>query len=212
MKPSASTENRSNARRAGHSAFTVPEYLVTMAVTVIVVGMVLQGYILGARMHVLASTKLNASDQARHVLAEVTHNIRTATSFKIGTGSLSAFSATGVNEQRKGNAIEIYPTSDTNFFIRYFLDTTDNSLKRFTNGSTTVSVLASCLTNRVVFTAEDPWGNVTTNERPAEIVGVMLQFDQPLHLGNAAATNKLATDFYQVRAKVNKRTSMGYQN
>ena len=68
------------------------------------------------------------------------------------------------------------------------------------------------MTNLIIFTAEDPWGNVTTNERPAEIVGVLLQFNQPLYLGNAAATNKVATDFYQVRAKVNKRTSMGYQN
>ena len=207
--------------RLGEWAFTVPEYLITIVIVAIVSGAMLEGYLFAARMHVMASAKLNASDQARVVLGQFAHDVRTATSFKIGTGSLSGFKATDVNELIKGNAIQIYPTSATNMFVRYFLesDTTNvNSyltLKRCTYDASAAVELAFCLTNAVAFTAEDPWGNILTNDQPSKVVGVLLQFNQALFGPTGPTTanaSQTLSDFYQLRAKINKRTSIGYQN
>lgn len=184
------------------AGFTLPEYLITIAIVAVVSGAMLTAYIFGARMHVLASAKLNASDQARVVVGELAHAVRTANAFKIGEGTLTSFNAISPNELRKGSAIVIYPSSDTNAFVRYYLE--NGTLKRTTNDAT-ATPLARWLTNTVVFTAEDPWGNVTSNERPFEVVGLLLQFNQTN--GGTAAS-----DFFQLQAKINKRTPMGYQN
>jgi hypothetical protein len=213
-------EPRPNRRkgdvRGNRSGFTVPEYLVTIVLAAVVAGMLLQGYLYGARMHVIARAKLTAGDQARRVVADFTHDIRTATSFEIGSMSSTNFVPVSVGQARSGNAIEIYATSETNSFVRYYLEASGDryNLRRLTVSSNKVlraDVLANALTNMIVFTAEDPWGNVTTNERPSEIVGVNLSFSQKLFFGSGTNDAKSFIDSYQLKAKVNKRTTMGYQ-
>jgi hypothetical protein len=191
-------------------AFTIPEYLVTVAIGTIIMGVMLGAYLFGARMHALASVKLGTSEEARMAVQQITHDVRTASSFKIGTGSLTSFTATGPNQRRQGNAIQIYKTTDTNFYTRYFLDS-DNCLKRITNDTTAAYVLASSLTNAVVFKAEDPWGNVTTNERPSEIVGLTMQFSRRVFQGKTTNRVDAYNDYFQLSAKINKRVAVGYQ-
>jgi len=199
-----------SSRAKAELAFTLPEYLVTVAIGAIVMGVMLGAYLFGARMQTLASVKLSTSEEGRTAVEQITHDIRTASSFKIGTGNLTAFKATGVNERRQGNAIQIYKTTDTNSYTRYFLDS-DNCLKRMTNDATEAILVASSLTNAVVFKAEDPWGNVTTNERPAELVGLTLQFSRPVFRGKTTNRVDSYNDYFQLSAKINKRVSVGYQ-
>jgi len=51
--------------------------------------------------------------------------IREAKILRIGSGNLTGFNEVGVNTQQIGSAIQIYPTLNTNTFVRYYWDSAD---------------------------------------------------------------------------------------
>src|SRR6267143_675020 len=191
--------------RASRRGFTLPEFSIAIALFVLVSGGMLAAWLYGARMHALAYAKLTASDQGRALIARFTHDVRTATEIRIGNGDLLSFATTPQYAPRAGGAVQIFPTSDTNNYILYYLDGASQCLKWATNGATQGTLLADSLTNSVIFTAEDPWGNVTTNEPMSEIFGMTLQFSHPIFLGGNGQPDY--KDYFQLTAKANKRTS-----
>jgi hypothetical protein len=111
----------------------------------------------------------------------------------------------GVDSLQKGSAIQVYPTSNTNSYVRYFWDAADKKLKRTTNGATYVSVVANSISNQLVFTSEDYTGMILTNNENNRVIGLTLQFYQLQYPAVAIGPGSYY-DFYQLSTKITRRT------
>jgi hypothetical protein len=182
---------------------TIPEIVITGTLGIMVMGGILTLQLVGTRMFQITKTKLGGNDDARQAIGKLVADVRSAKMVKVGTGSLSTFSECGVNQQQIGNAIQVYPTSNTNNFVRYFKNT-DNRLHRTTNGAASDLILANFVTNSLVFTAENYKGQVLTNNENNRVIALTLQFYQIQYPVVRIGTNELY-DFYQVRTKITRR-------
>jgi hypothetical protein len=189
----------------GMAAFTLPEFMVTMVIFIFVIGGVIASHIYGLKMFQLSRSKLGASDEARRAVGLLTEEIRTAKTIKIGTGNLGSFVGIAAGSAQRGNSIQIYPTSATNAFVRYFWDGSDRRLKRTTNGLNYASVVANAVSNTVVFAAEDHLGNTLTNNQNNRVIGLTLQFYQLQYPAVAIGAGGLY-DFYQLRTRITRRS------
>ena len=129
--------------------------MVTMAILMVVLAGVLTSHLFGLRMFEITKAKLGASDQARMAIQRLIDEIRSAKTVRIGNGDLSSFSEIPDGSLQQGTAIQICATTNTNYFVRYFFDSNDRSLKRATNGAYTVMAVAQFITNTVIFTSEN---------------------------------------------------------
>ena len=191
-------------RRLFSLAFTLTEMMVTMAILFLFISGLLYAQLFGVRMFEITKAKLGASDDARQAISLLISEIRTAKIVKVGTGSLSTFAPVPTNTTQVGNSLQVYATTNTNSFIRYFWDSSDSKLKRTTNGSTTVNVIAHFITNSLIFKAEDFRGNIMTNDQNNRVIGMDMQFFQiefPIYL--IGPSNYF--DFYELRNKVTRR-------
>ena len=193
---------------AGRRAFTLVEILVTMVTTVLVVGGAMAAYAYGLRTVQYVNPKLGSSDEARKAISLLTDEIRAARSIKIGSGTISTFTEAGPFALQQGNAIQVFPTVNTNAYIRYFWDSSDERLKRTTNGSTATLVIANWVSNRTdqtIFKAEDHMGRVMSNSANNRVISMELNFYQiqyprtPVGPGNYY-------DYYKLSAKFTRRT------
>jgi hypothetical protein len=174
-------------------------------------GLVLTGQIAcqlyGLRMFQVTTPKLGAGDEARLAVSELIDDLRSAKLIRIGTGSLTSFTEIPVNQAQRGNAIQVYPSLSTNYFLRYFLDANDQKLKRTTNGSSATLILANSVTNTYVFTSEDFAGNVLTNNHNNRIIGLKLEFYQIQYPKMAVGAGQYY-DYYQLHTRITRRTIM----
>jgi type II secretory pathway pseudopilin PulG len=196
-----------SADHARHSrgAFTLVEVLITMATLVMVLGGAMATYLYGLKMVQFLQPKLNASDNARKAVAQLTDDIRCAYSVDVGFRTNSAFVKLPSFSYHQGDALRVYPSINTNQFVVYFLDPADKRLKRVANNSTFATVMASGVTNALPFTAEDFRGRVLTNDVGTFVVGVTVQFNQ-LHPSSISIGPGSYYDSYQLRSKVTKRS------
>jgi type II secretory pathway pseudopilin PulG len=185
-------------------AFTLTELMVTMSILMMVLAGVLMAHLFGVRLFQITKAKLGANQEARQAISMLMDEIRSGKLVKVGSGSLASFTEVGMNSIQQGSAVQIYPTGDTNTFIRYFWDARDQQLKRTTNGSSAVSIVANSITNALVFTAEDCNGTTLTNNQNNRVIGLTLQFYQiqyPIVLIGPGQYY----DFYQLRTKITRR-------
>jgi len=133
------------------------------------------------------------------------HEIRSGKLVKIGSGTLTNFTEVPVDTAQRGSAVQIYPTASTNQFVRYFWDEDSQKLKRTTNGSSSVSIVANSITNNIVFSAEDAVGNVLTNNDNNRVIALTLQFYQIQYPIIKIGPGEYY-DFYQLRTKITRRT------
>jgi len=196
VNPSSSLWAGSPPRRR---AFTLTELLVAGSVFLLVVGGVVLGNSFGMRMVGITQPKLVAAGRLRSVVNQLYTDINSAKFVRVGNGGLSSFTAIGFGSPKQGNAIQIYPTSDTNSFIRYYLDTADKMLKRMNSGATNANAVAAAISNSNVFTGEDFAGNILTNNRPNMAIGVRLQYYEL----DGPATPVGATNYYKSYALTN---------
>ncbi len=194
--------NRLRLRRT--LAFTLPEALIAMSLFLVVMGGVVFSHIYGMRLFQLSRSKLGASDEARRAISKLVEEIRSAKIIRIGSGGLTNFATCGITDTQSGNAIQVYPTTNTTSFVRYYWDSVDNRLKRTTNGVSAVYVVANAISNQVVFTAENHLGQVLTNNNNNRVIGLTLQFYQlqypTINIGPGGLY-----DFYQLRTRITRR-------
>ena len=202
MKTFSLSPARSTRRRAG---FTLVEMLITVVTVVMIVGAIMSAYIYGMKMLQFTKPKLGASDEARQAISLLTDEIRSSRVVKIGSGSVSSFTEVSPFTAQLGSALQLYPSTNYNQFIRYFWDSTDQKLKRTTNGMTSTYVVANSVSNELVFRAEDHLGNLLSNNFNNRVIAMDLRFYQiqypitPVGPGNYS-------DFYQLRCKFTRRT------
>lgn len=156
---------------------TLIEAITTSAIAIIGVTAVISSHLLGLRMYNISATKLGASAGARAALNGVRTDIRSAKVLYVGNGGEFTFTRIAQGQPQIGNAVQIFPTVSTNDWIRYFLDTSGQTLYRVVSTGTTLPV-ASYITNKVIFQAESHSGVVLTNDTNHRVVRMLLEFYQ----------------------------------
>lgn len=184
-------------------AFTLPELTITVMVSMIVMAGLLAAYLFGLRLFEFTKPKLSASDNARNTIGRIVGELRSADRIQLGQGSLSTFTEIPDGERQEGNAIKVYSSTNDTFII-YYHDAADLKLKRATNGAVKAEVMATSVSNRVVFTSEDFAGNVLTNNSGNRVIGLNLEFYQ-IEYPIVQIGPDGFYDSYQVRTKVTKR-------
>ena len=195
--------NPSSRRRCG--AFTLVELLITIVTATVIMGGALAAYIYGLKMLQFTQPKLHASDDARKMVSLLTEDIRSAFEVSVGNRTNNMFVEVPPFTQKLGNALRIYPSTNTNQFVIYFLDTNDKTLKRTTNNATYTTAIATAVSNEIVFAEEDFRGNILTNDVDNHVIDFTLQFYQLQYPKTAVGPGNYY-DWYQLRTKVTKRT------
>ncbi|MGA2656256.1 MAG: hypothetical protein ABSH34_01935 [Verrucomicrobiota bacterium] len=160
------------------AAFTLVEMTTTIAVFALLVAATVSLQLIASHFYVIARTTLAATDYSRKALNQVRDEIRSAKLLYVGNGNALSFSLLAANAPRMGNALMICPTTDTNTFAYYFLDTNSCCLNRMTGGNSTVEAISHYITNALVFRAQDFQGNVLTNDLNNQAIQITLQFYQ----------------------------------
>jgi hypothetical protein len=205
MKISLPEGHGLRAKRQQTLAFTLSEMMISMTILTMVLAGVLTSHLFGVKMLEITKAKLGASDEARRAISKLVSEIRSAKSILVGTGNTSSFTEAVDGSLQQGTAIQIYASTNTNYYVRYFWDSSDKQLKRSANGSSATSVVAQSLTNSLLFTSEDFAGSVITDNQNNRVIGVTLEFYQiqyPIILvgpGNYY-------DFYRLRTRITRRT------
>ena len=190
-----------------NAAFTLAEIMVSMAILLIVIAIALSCQMYGLRMFEFVKPKLSANEDARRAVGRLVQEVRCANLIRLGNGSFTNFAEIAANLPQSGNAIQVYPTSDTNAFVRYYRDAADQKLKAMTNGAAAPIVLAQAISNQVVFTSEDFTGRVLTNNQNNRVIGLNLEFYQIQYPKTAVGPGNFY-DYYQLRTKITRRTLM----
>lgn len=194
---------RSLAARAPRG-FTIPEIMITMTIVLLILAAVIASHLLGLRMFEMTKAKLGASDDARKAISSMITEIRSAKFVRVGQGDLSAFTEIGVDTPKVGSAIQVYPSNDTNAWIRYFWDASDQKIKRASSGMTTATVVASAVSNQMVFSAEDYSGQPLTNNAQDYVIGLNLQFYQ-LQYPTVSIGPGNYYDYYRLQTRITPR-------
>jgi hypothetical protein len=187
------------------SAFTLAEILTATGLfSLVVIGLV-YSQLFGMRAFNITSTRVSASDNARKVLNRVRDDVRSGKLLYVGSGSSTGFTHVALNSPHQGNALQIYPTTSTNIFIRYYLDTATQTLRRTASGTGQVQVLAPFLTNQIAFIAEDFRGRTLTNDQNNRVIKMVLDFYQwefPVAQVGAGAFY----ESYHLQTRITRRT------
>ena len=193
-----------NFRTKTERAFTFTETMVTMTVLLMVLAGAIGMHVFGLRLFQITQSKLGANQEARRALAKLLDEVRSGKLVRIGSGNLTNFTEVSPASNQIGSAIEIYPTTSTNNFIRYFWDAVDQRLKRTTNGASAVSIVANSITNQAIFSSEDFRGNILTNNENNRVIGLTLQFYQIQYPIVMIGPGQYY-EFYQIVSKITRR-------
>lgn len=178
--------------------------MVTMAVFTILMAGLMASHLMGLRMRKATDTKLSATANARRALNDIRNEVRTAKMLSVGTGSQSAFTGVPALSQQVGNALQIYATTNSNNFVRYYMDASEEALMRVSSSDSTPRVIAGNITNQLVFAAEDFKGNVLTNNQNNRVIRMMLEFYQKEYT-LAKGPDRGVYDYYRVQTRITRR-------
>ena len=198
------TLSNASAARRSLLAVTLIELMVTMTLTTFVVGGVVYSHIMGGRLMQFAAAKLGASDSARKALGKLQDEVRAATTIQIGNGTAAGFTAISNGTAMQGRAIQIYPTTNNNWWIRYFYLTNVSELRRITSSNATPQLIASYVTNAVIFSKEDYLGNTLSADTGNSTVNVRLQFYQLNYPMTKVGTNNYY-EYFQLQTRITRR-------
>lgn len=193
--------HHSPRRQAG---WTLAETTITASLLMLIMAGMLGVHIGGLRMYEITRAKLGASDDARRALNLLITEVKEAKTVRIGSGGLGGFTEVSPNAPQIGSAIQIYATTNTNTFVRYFWNSTSRQLERTTNGSSSATVVAHAITNSLVFRAENAQGVLLTNNQNNRVISLQLQFNQLINPAVQIGPGQLF-DSYQIRSKITRR-------
>jgi type II secretory pathway pseudopilin PulG len=175
MKPRA-TSSPGHAVRRANGGFTLPEALIATTVFALLVLGIVSANLFGLRWYQIGQTKLVATDSAREVIGKMTDELRNCNNAVVGNVTNGSFLAHVSGEVQTGNGLMIYATTNTNSYVLYFLNPTNQTFVRYTTDSQTNRVVAQLVTNTVVFQAQDYLGHALTNNQNNHVIRCVLQF------------------------------------
>lgn len=184
-------------------ALTLIELMIAMSLTILVVGGVVYSHLMGGRLMQLTAAKLGASDSSRKAFGRLQDEIRAATTIQIGNGTASNFTAISNGTAMQGRAIQIYPTTN-NWWVRYFYLTNSSEVRRVTSSNATPQLVASYVTNAILFSKEDYLGNTLSADTGNSTVNVRLQFYQLNYPMTLVGTNQYY-EYFQLQTRITRR-------
>src|ERR1039457_7664229 len=135
MKLFKNIQNR--ARRRNVRGFTLAEMVITVGVFLFIfTGVMVAVQIFGLRIYTLAATKLVATAGGRQAMNQIRDQIRGGKMVYVGNCSSpinSSFALIGTTNAQQGNALIIYPSTNTTWYSIYYLDFNPNPLIPYTN-------------------------------------------------------------------------------
>ena len=202
------------------SAFTLAEMMIASAIyLVVLVGVIVAIQIFAMRVYTLAATKLTATQGGRKALNQIRDDIREAKTLQVGSCTNNfgySFKAVAGTNGAVGNALQVFFTTNVGVpYTTYYLQTniangqSSNNLMAYkvTSASSNLSVLTTYITNSIIFTAEDCYGNTVSNYlKNNQVFTVNFQYYQweyPIAVIGGVGLN--AYDYYQLRTKVCRR-------
>ena len=233
MKPSSNSLVR--RVRTVTRGFTLVEMVVATTVFTIVILATVAMQIYAMRVYTLAATKMIATADARVAMNDVRDRVRQARIVYVGNylvngDTAPVFNSVASGSAQEGNALMIYPTAATNSFALIYLQSADGTttnlstqdsngnvintnsliLVLYTNSASSVStltnIIASYITNQIVFDAENFEGTVLTNNQNNYLVHMTLDFSQYEYPIAMIGTNKFnAYDYYQLNTVMTRR-------
>jgi len=193
------SRNPASSKRRGRRGYTLTNLMVSMAIFLTALTALITTHLFGLRMFEINKMKLGASQEIPHVVNPVAADMKEARMVRVGSGTLSTFTEAAANSLQQGNAVQIYNSTDTNAFVRYYVDSADATLRRrAADGS--VTVITPSVTNSVVFTVEDMAGQVLSNRAVRSVVGMNLQFSAVENSGDKVGATRYAQGF-RIQAK-----------
>lgn len=189
-------------RRLSLRAATLIELQMGIAILVLVIGAACGSHVFGLRMFYQTRMSLEATDESRKVLGNLREEIRGCTMVQVGTGSHTAFKEIPDDTKQIGNALQIFPGTNTNSYIIYYRHT-DETMRKWSTASGRLETLAHNVTNVAVFKATDYGGIVLTNNENNRVVEIALKFLQ--QRGQNAAHRGGLHNYYQVETKATRR-------
>lgn len=190
--------------RDPRAAFTITEMMIAAGLfSIVVVGTILS-HVTGLKLCTITQTKLKATHTARAAVNRAREDIRSATLIEVGNYIGTNFIYISSTNLRIGNAIQIHPTSNTNIWIRYYVDLSDQTLKRVANNPASFETVANYITNKFPFAAEDYTGRVLNNDQNNRVIRMTLEFYQWEFASlNQGGSNSF--DYYRIQTKVARR-------
>jgi len=197
------TGNSSSPARR-QRATTLVELLITASLMVVVLGGVVYSHLMGGKLMQFAAAKLGASDSAREAFGKLQDEIRAATTIQVGDGTASIFVPATNGAALQGRAVQIFPTTNQSWWIRYYYQTNTGELRRVTSSNATPQVIASFVTNAVIFAKEDYLGNTLTADAGNSAINVRLQFYQLTYPVTKVGTNNYY-EYFQLQSRITRR-------
>jgi len=195
---------RASALGSNTRAFTLVEIMVVSALFFLLLAGLIGAQMFGLRLNLISQTKLSATASARNALSRVRDEVRSGKILYVGNGNASSFTHIADDVPRLGNALMICASTNTNNYVLYFRDPADSCLKRITNGSPRVEMLASYITNQYVFQAEDYRGLALTNDQNNRVIRMTLQFYQWEYPVARVGSGGMY-DYYQLQTRITRR-------
>jgi hypothetical protein len=167
---------------AGEQGFTLAEVMIALTIFLLMIIGIISANLFGLSMFQMNQTKLNATRWSRETIEYMTDQIHTCNSLSIVNVDTNA-NGTGLlpGETQQGNGLQIFPTTNTDNYIIYFVNLSDQTfrLRRTTNQISNVVILADSITNTLPFSAQDLAGNILTNSQNNQVIHLTLEFYQP---------------------------------
>jgi len=185
--------------------FTLVETLIASTIFTMVIGGALITHLMGMKMFSVTKAKLGSSDEIRIGLAHLMDEVRSGKEILIGEVAGTNFTAVADGAQQKGNALQIYPGTNLNSFVRYYLSTNTKQLFRVTSSNLTPIVVINSISNASIFSSENFNKRVLTNSQNNRVIGLNMQIYQIMYPAVAVATNSLF-DKYFINCRVTRRT------
>jgi type II secretory pathway component PulJ len=185
-------------------AYTLIEMMISMTLMILVLGGVVYCHVMGGRMMQITQAKLGANDSARKAFGKLQDEIRGSQTISVGDGDASNFVAATNGAAIAGHALQIYPSTNASWWIRYYYASNTSQLLRITSSNNAPQLIASYVTNAILFSKEDYLGNTLTMDAGNSTVNVRLQFTQLSYPMTMIGTNNFF-DYYQMQTRITRR-------
>ncbi len=190
-------QSSSNSPRNG--GFTLVELMISMTILSLLIGGIVYANVYGLKMCEMTKKKLERSHDARAAVGQIANEVRSAKMAAIGEVNAGTFMAKLQGEKQMGNALIVYPTTNTNSYVVYFLNTADKTFRRYTSVTKTPVALAGMVTNTAVFRMQNYSGNVLTNAQNSWVINMKLEFFQPREFSEA--------EYYKLETAMTRRVT-----
>lgn len=175
------------------------------SVFILLMSGMIAAHLYGLQSVTRTQVKLSAADDARKAISMLIQDIRSANSLAIGSGDSTSFTMVADGAKQSGSVLQVFPTTATNQWVRYFYDSTKNTLSRLTHlGDTSLVTINNITNDFAIFQAEDSSGNVLTNRTPSPVIEVNLSFTK-LKNPQVSIGPGNYFDFYQLNTRISPR-------